>query len=156
MVLDLGLRSWLLGDYAKRIEALETLVKELKDSQAEILKELKDIHKALGSKANYDDIKDLRLRLNNVIQSLESLQSQIESLSLWSQREQILESDVAKKDLVLRLISKGYDTPKELKVMVPFGSKKLYEILRELERDGLIKTIKIKRRVYYKLKEEAY
>ncbi|MCD6445965.1 helix-turn-helix transcriptional regulator [Candidatus Bathyarchaeota archaeon] len=42
------------------------------------------------------------------------------------------------------------------KSMIPFGNKKLYEILTELEREGLIKKLKKKRKVYYIAEEEAY
>lgn len=152
----MGLRSWLLKPYLERLQALEDEVKDLKENSHDVRNELQDILKALNEKADKDDLKDVRLRVNSLMQSLDSIIMKMEGLEISLQRDQILADDEAKKELVLKLIREGYNTPKGLKSMVPFGNKKLYEILSELEKQGLIKTLKKKRKVYYILEEEAY
>lgn len=145
----MGLREWILKPYLDRLKVMENEVRTLRD-------DLKDVLKALNEKADRDDIKDLRLRLNSLEKSLDNLITKMEAFEIGLQRDQILADDEAKKELVLRLIRQGYDTPKRLKEVVPFGNKKLYEILKELERQGLIKTLKKKRKVIYIAEEEAY
>jgi len=152
----LGLREWLFKPYLERLQALEDEVKDLKENSHDVRNELQDILKALNEKADKDDLKDVRLRVNSLMQSLDSIIMKMEGLEISLQRDQILADDEAKKELVLKLIREGYNTPKGLKSMVPFGNKKLYEILSELEKQGLIKTLKKKRKVYYILEEEAY
>ena len=152
----MGLREWLLKPYLERLKFLEDEVKGLKEDNLKVRDELQGVLKALNDKADKDDIKDVRLRINSLMKALDSLIMKIEGLEISLQRGQTLADDEAKKELVLRLIREGYNTPKGLKSMVPFGNKKLYEILRELERDGLIKTLKKKRKVYYITEEEAY
>ena len=90
------------------------------------------------------------------MQTLDSLIMKMEGLEISLQRDQILADDEDKKELVIRLIREGYDTPKGFKSMVPFGNKKLYEILTELEKEGLTKKLKKKQKVFYVTGEEAY
>ena len=159
----MGIREWILKPYLDELEQqsrelsnLKAEVKGLKESNLKMRDELQGLLKALNDKADKDDLKDVRLRLNSLMQTLDSLIMKMEGLEISLQRDQILADDEAKKELVLKLIKEGYNTPKGLKSMVPFGNKKLYEILSELEKQGLIKTLKKKRKVYYILEEEAY
>ena len=152
----MGLRKWLLRPYLK---AMEDQSKELLKLKAEVERlnvELREILKTLNEKADKDDLKDVRLRLNSLEKTLDNIITKIEGVEIGLQGDQLLTSDEAKKELILRLIREGYNTPKELKAMVPFGNKKLYEILKELEQKGLIRKIKKKRKVVYIAEEAAY
>jgi len=163
----MGLRSWILGfdpkevegkfkEMEKKITYLENSLKLIKLELKEVTQTHRQILMNLNEKADKDDLKDVRLRLNSLTQTLDNLIMKIEGLEISLQRDQILTDDEAKKELILRLIREGYNTPKELKSMVPFGNKKLYEILTELEKKGLIKKLKKKRKVVYIAEEEAY
>ena len=152
----MGIREWILKPYLQRLQTLEDEVKSLREDNLKVRDELRDLLKALNEKADKDDLKDVRLRLNSLMKTLDSLITKIEGLEIGLQRDQILTDDEAKKELILRLIREGYNAPKELKAMVPFGNKKLYEILTELERKGLIKKLKKKRKVVYVAEGEAY
>jgi len=155
-VKSVGIRSWILKPYIERLQALEDEVRDLKENSHNVRNELQDILKALNGKADKDDLKDVRLRVNSLMQSLDSIIMKMEGLEISLERDQILADDEAKKELVLKLIKEGYNTPKGLKSMVPFGNKKLYEILEDLKKKGLIKTLKKRRKVYYIPEEEAY
>ena len=152
----MGLREWILKPYLDKLKALEDQVKTLNENNLKVRDELQGLLKALNNKADKDDLKDVRLRLNSLMQTLDSLIMKMEGLEISLQRDQILADDEAKKELVIRLVREGYNTPKGLKSMVPFGNKKLYEILSELEKEGLIKTLKKKRKIVYVAEEEAY
>jgi len=172
----LGLLRWLLGfdpdDLRRELAELERLKAEVEDlrarvEQAEKLRvklgltedklraEILEVLKALDRKADKADLEDVRLRLNSLMKTLDSLAQQIEALNISLKRDQFLATGEGQKELILRLIREGYNTPSELKRVAPFGSKKLYEILRELEREGLVEKIKRGRRVYYVSSAEA-
>jgi len=166
----MGIRSWLLKPYLETLEAqskelsnlkarvgtLEAELKALKEDNIRVRDELREVLKALNEKADKADIQDLRLRLNSLMKTLDGLIMKIESLEIGLQGDHLLTDDEAKKELILRLIREGYNTPKELKTMVPFGNKKLYEVLKELEHEGLIKKLKKKRKVVFVIEEGAY
>lgn len=77
----------------------------------------------------------------------------IEGLEISLQGDHLLSGNEAKKELILQLIREGYNTPKELKAMAPFGNKKLYAILKRLEAKGKLRKLRKKRRVHYVLVE---
>ena len=163
----MGIREWLLKPYLEktskdlsdlkvRVDTLEAELKALKEDNIRVRDELREVLRALNEKADKADIQDLRLRLNSLMKTLDGLIMKIEGLEIGLQGDHLLTDDEAKKELILRLIREGYNTPKELKAMVPFGNKKLYEVLRELEREGLIKKLKKRRKVIYVAEEGAY
>ena len=152
----MGIRDWILKPYLEKLKALEDEVNALRGDNLKVMEELRDILKALNEKADKDELKDVRLRLNSLMKTLDALTMKMEGLEISLQRDKILADDEAKKELILRLIQEGYNTPKELKAMVPFGNKKLYEVLKELEAQGLIKKLKKKRKVGYVAEERAY
>ena len=61
----MGLREWLFKPYLERLQALEDEVKDLKENSHDVRNELQDILKALNEKADKDDLKDVRLRVNS-------------------------------------------------------------------------------------------
>lgn len=176
----MGLREWILKPYLDKLQALEQEVKALDarlqalddvsrkvDVMEERLKvmenevrtlrdDLKDVLKALNDKANKDDLKDLRIRLNSLEKALDNIITRMEAQEIILKGEEILSDKEAQKELVLKLIREGYNQPSRILEMVPFGAKRLYEILDELEKNLLIKKIKKKRKVYYIAEEEAY
>ncbi len=152
----MGLRNWLLRPYLERLQALEAELKSLREDNLKVRDELREVLKILNEKAEKDDLKDLRLRLNSIEYTLDSFIRQVEALEISLKGDRLLADDKTKEELILHLIREGYNTPKELKAMVPFGNKKLYEILKELEQKGLVRKIKKKRKVYYVAEEEAY
>ena len=158
-----GFRRWIIGidpDEVKalesKVEILEAELKALKEDNIKVHDELREVLKVLNEKADKVDIQDLRLRFNSFMKTLDSLIMKIESLEIGLQGDHLLADDEAKKELILRLIREGYNTPKELKTMVPFGNKKLYEVLKELEREGLIKKLKKRRKVVFVIEEGTY
>lgn len=143
------MREWLLKPYLDELKALRGEVEHLKEEDLKLRGELLEVLKALNEKADKGDLEDVRLRLNSLARSLDNLIQQMEALEISLQRDQILAGDEAKKALVLKLIQEGYNSPKGLKAMVPFGNKKLYQLLEELEREGLVRKLKKGRKVYY-------
>jgi len=59
--------------------------------------ELQGLLKVLNDKADKDDLKDVRLRLNSLMQTLDNLIMRMEGLEISLQRDQILTHDEDKK-----------------------------------------------------------
>ena len=152
----MGIRSWLLKPYLERMEALEAELKALKEEDLKVRDELREVLRALNEKADKADLKDVRMRLNSLEKALDNIITRMEAQEIILKREEIISDKDAQKELVLRLIREGYTQPTKILGMAPFGSKRLYEILKELEAERLIKKIKKKRKVYYVAEEGAY
>ena len=159
----MGIRRFILGldrDELKaltsRVQALEGEVKALKDMLSNLeridekVKILEERLKILDHLLEQE--KDNRIWLRSLMKELEEVRLELEAIKLGFTPEQssgISMSEEEEKQLVLALIRKGAHSPSELKRLVPFGVGKLYRILRELERDGLIRNVgKKKKRKY--------
>ena len=158
----MGLRSWILGDYAQDLESLKVEVEDLKERLNQLeniegrVKILEERLKVLDHLLEQE--KDNRIWLRSLMKELEDVRLELEAIKLGSTPEQspgISMSEEEEKQLVLALIRKGAYSPSELKRLIPFGVGKLYRILRELERDGLIRNIgKKKKRKYVPVEAE--
>ncbi|NPB03990.1 MAG: hypothetical protein GXO39_06210 [Thermotogae bacterium] len=158
-----GIRSWLLKPY---LEALEAQSKELSNLKAKVedlkerLRSLEDLRQKVEVMEErlraFDNLieqeKDTRIWLRSLMKELEEVKLELEAIKLGSAPEQSLEmgfSEEDEKQLVLALIRKGAHSPSELKRLVPFGVGKLYRILKELEKEGLIRNVGKKRNRKY-------
>jgi len=124
----LSLRRWLLGfdpnevkalkaeveDLRARVEQVEKLRVKLGLTEEKLRAELLEVLKALDRKADKPDLEDVRLRLNSLMKTLDALTQQIETLNISLKRDQILATEEGQKELILRLIREGYNTPSEL------------------------------------------
>ena len=159
----MGIRSWLLKPY---LEVLETQTKELSNLKAEVedlkerLRSVEDLRRKVEVMEErlraFDNLieqeKDNRIWLRSLMKELEEVKLELEAIKLGSAPEQSLEmrfSEEDEKQLVLALIRKGAHSPSELKQLVPFGVGKLYRILKELEKEGLIRNVGKKRNRKY-------
>jgi DNA repair exonuclease SbcCD ATPase subunit len=170
MVAIVGIREWLVRPY---LEALDNQAKNLSNLKAEV-EDLKARLQALDDVSRKVEIleerlkvldhlleqeKDNRIWLRSLMKELEEVRLELEGVKLGSAPErspQFSMSEEEEKQLVLALIRKGAHSPSELKRLAPFGVGKLYRILRELERDGLIRNIgKKKKRKYVPAEAEG-
>ena len=124
----MSLRRWLLGfdpnevkalkaeveDLRARVEQVEKLRVKLGLTEEKLRAELLEVLKALDRKADKPDLEDVRLRLNSLMKTLDALTQQIETLNISLKRDQILATEEGQKELILRLIREGYNTPSEL------------------------------------------
>ena len=159
----MGIRSWLLKPYHEELEGLKAKVNEL-ESRLQALEYVSHRIELLEGRLKLIDHlleaeKDNRIWLRSLMKELEEVRLELEAIKLGSTPEQssgISMSEEEEKQLVLALIRKGAHSPSELKRLVPFGVGKLYRILRELERDGLIRNIgKKKKRKYVPAEAEG-
>ncbi len=159
----MGLRRLILGDYARDIEALKAKVNNL-ESRLQALDDVSRRVELIEERLKVLDHlleqeKDNRTWLRSLMKELEEVRLELEAIKLGSTPEQssgISMSEEEEKQFVLALIRKGAHSPSELKRLVPFGVGKLYRILRELERDGLIRNIgKKKKRKYVPAEAEG-
>ncbi|WP_456327027.1 hypothetical protein [Palaeococcus sp. (in: euryarchaeotes)] len=162
----MGIREWLIRPYLDQLKALEAQAQELSKLKTEIeslkvrlnkiektgekIKVLEERLKLLDHLLEQE--KDNRIWLRSLIKELEEVKLELEAIKLGSTPEQSLTvrfSEEDEKQLVLALIRKGAHSPSELKRLVPFGVGKLYRILRELEKEGLIRNVGKKRNRKY-------
>ncbi len=163
------MREWILKPY---LDQFLELSKELSNIKAEVedIKERFDrlenvslkvelLQERLKIMDHFLEVeKDNRIWLRSLIRELEEVRLELEAIKLGSALEQSPElslSEEEEKQLVLTLIRKGAHSPSKLKQLVPFGVGKLYRILDELERDGLVRKIgKKKKRKYVPVEAE--
>ena len=152
----MGLREWILKPYLDKLQALEQEVKAL-DARLQALDDVSRKVDVMEERLKVLDHlleseKDTRIWLRSLMKELEEVKLELEAVKLGSAPEQSPQfsmSEEEEKQLVLALIRKGAHSPSELKRLVPFGVGKLYRILKELERGGLIRNIgKRKKRKY--------
>ena len=100
----MGIREWLFKPYLEYLEQqsrelsnLKAEVKALKENNLKMRDEFQGLLKALNNKADKDDLKDVRLRLNSLMQTLDNLIMRMEGLEISLQRDQILTHDEDKK-----------------------------------------------------------
>lgn len=158
-VFILGLRSWILGDYAKRLENLEGEVKDLRQKVDElargyqdILKELLQIQKGLESKADKKEMERELESLSKLVMVVYDKIKELETVNQLSLGESLDRNE--EELLVLDYLRQGYGSPSELLSRLKFGNKKLYAILKRLEAKGKVRKLRKGKRVYYVLVEE--
>jgi len=144
----LGLRSWLLGDYAKRVENLEDEVRDLKERlrtleevgrKVELLEERLKVLDYVS-----DSTKENRLWIREVLKDIEDIKLEIEALKLKSEADSLNKAELDELDLEARvydLIRKGQTSPTKLAQTLGISKDKLYRILKRLQEARLITTI---------------
>lgn len=145
----MGLREWITRPYLKRLEILEAKVAEI-DKKVEALRgEVLELHKEKADKE--------RLRLiEKELESIENLNAYIfealKDLRRYAEAEvegsgpEPGENQISEEELIIELIKQGYDSPKNLAKKAHIGVGRLYEILKRLEAENRIRTIKKGRR----------
>lgn len=164
------MREWIIGFnpeevkvLTSRVQALEEEAKNLQDRIGRLerveekIKILEERLKLLDHLLETE--KDNRMWLRSLMKEVEEIRVELEAIKLGSTPEQsagLSLSEEEEKQLVLALIRKGAHSPSELKRLVPFGVGKLYRILDELEREGLVRKIgKKKKRKYVPAEAEV-
>lgn len=155
------LREWLLKPYLERLKALDDKLNSLENKLQVIDDMLKQLQMSKVDKDTFHLLKALVEKDGTTLKSLqkeiENMRLEIEGLKLHSEMEQIEAKELTKEEakaLLLDLIKKGYHSPTELKKLVPFGVNKMYKLLEELEKDGIIRKIgKKKKRKYIPIEE---
>ena len=144
----MGLRSWLLGDYAKRVENMEREIRDLRERlstleevgrKVELLEERLKILDILG-----DNVKENRLWIKELLRDIEDLKLEIEALKLKSESDSLNKVELDELDLeaqVYDLIRKGQTSPTKLAQTLGISKDKLYRILKRLQDARLITTI---------------
>lgn len=144
----MGLRSWLLGDYAKRVENLEDEVRDLKERlrtleevgrKVELLEERLKVLDYVS-----DSTKENRLWIREVLKDIEDIKLEIEALKLKSEADSLNKAELDELDLEARvydLIRKGQTSPTKLAQTLGISKDKLYRILKRLQEARLITTI---------------
>jgi len=144
----LGLRSWLLGDYAKKLENLEAEVKDLRKKlgaleevsrKVELLEERLKVLDYVS-----DSTKENRLWIRELLKDIEDLKLEIEALKLKSEADSSNKSELDELDLEARvydLIRKGQTSPTKIAQTLGISKDKLYRILKRLQEARLITTI---------------
>ena len=144
----MGLRSWLLGDYAKKLENLEAEVKDLRKKlgaleevsrKVELLEERLKVLDYVS-----DSTKENRLWIRELLKDIEDLKLEIEALKLKSEADSSNKSELDELDLEARvydLIRKGQTSPTKIAQTLGISKDKLYRILKRLQEARLITTI---------------
>lgn len=161
----MGLREWLLKPYLQRLQALEDQVKGVDNKLRKLELQLMSIQAKFDDKVDRETFRLLQKLVDNSGTTIKSLQKEIENirleiegLKLHSEMEQIEAKELSKEEakaFLLDLIKKGYHSPSELKRLVPFGVNKMYKLLEELEKDGLVRKVGSKRKRKYIPVEES-
>ena len=152
----MGLRSWILGDYVKKIdkiEALEGEVKALTKGYQDILKNLLEIQRALENKA---DKKTMERELESLSKLVMAVYDKLKDLEAYSDYSTVEKLESKDKDiLVLNLLRQGYTSPSEILSRLEISSRELYEILKRLEEKKKIGKFRKGRKVHYYIIEEV-
>ena len=155
----MGLRSWILGDYAKdlqrleeRVKTLEAKVNDLAKFNQDTLKELLQLQKNLEAKADKREVERELESLSKLVMAVYDKIKELEAYSEFSPGESL--DPESEEILVLDLIRQGYTSPSELVSRLKFGNKKLYAILKRLEAKGKLRKLRKKRKVHYVLIED--
>ena len=144
----MGLRSWLLGDYAKKVWVLEEEVTDLKERlraleevgrRVELLEERLKVLDYVS-----DSTKENRLWIKELLKDIENIKLEIEALKLKSEADSSNKAQLDELDLEARvydLIRKGQTSPTKLAQTLGISKDKLYRILKRLQEARLITTI---------------
>lgn len=151
----MGLREWILGNYAKRIENVEKRLEKL-DHVANRLKVLEAKLAILDLLK--DDVKENRLTIREILKDIEAIRLEIEAIRLKSEADLSASQELTDLELeeqVLELIKKGYHSPTELAQLLGISKDRLYKILKRLIKARLIAKIGKGKHTKYVPKEEA-
>jgi len=155
----MGLRSWILGPYAKDLEELKDEVKtlqvkmdELSKDYQDMLKELLKIQKTLEDKADKKAVERELESLSKLVMIVYDKLKDLEAYSEVSLGESLDKN--GEEILVLDYLRQGYTSPSELVFRLKMGNKKLYAILKRLEAKGKVRKLRKGKKVHYVLVEE--
>ena len=154
----MGLRSWILGDYAKdlqrleeRVRVLEGRVNDLTKFNQDTLKELFQLQKSLEAKADKKEVDKELESLSRLVMAMYDKLKELESVPELSSLESLEPNE--KELLVLDYIRRGEGSPSKLLSRLQISSRDLYDILKRLEAKGKVRKLRKGRRVYYVLVE---
>lgn len=144
------LRRWLgIDETDKKVEELAREVSLVRENLEVEIKELRKLVKQLTEdKAERELVKEISFRIDGLereIRALEKFSLPKMEIPTVSQEEQL-------KEKILTILSAREQlTMSELQSLVGVGWKKLYEALRELEKENKVTREKKKRKVVVKL-----
>lgn len=146
------LRSWLgINETDKKIDELAKeipLVRENLEAQITELKQL--IEQLSETKAEREIVKELAFRIDELEREVRAL----EKFSLPKMEVPGVSQDEQLKAKIITILSvREQLTISELKSLTGIGWKKLYEVLKELEKENKVAREKKKRKVVVKLTE---
>jgi len=171
-----GVRKWLFGfdpdevkdeikELVEKNKRLEESIQNIGTQLHSLEHQMRILENELKSKVDKDTFALLQriveqngTTIKSLQKEIEDIRVEIESFRLHSEMEQIdmkEMTDEESKALIYNLIKKGYHSATELKRLVPFGVNKLYRLLKELEKDGIIRKIGKKRKTKYIPAEES-
>ena len=158
----MGIREWILKPYLQRLQVLEDKLTQLEDKIQTLDGTLRQLQTSKVDKETFRLLQKLvdsnGITLRSLQKEIENMRLEIESLKLHSEMEQLKTTELSREEakaLLLDLIKKGHHSPTELKRLIPFGVNKMYKLLEELEKDGLIRKIGPKRKRKYIPAEEV-
>jgi len=144
------LRSWLgIDETDKKLDEMAKEVSLVRENLERQITELKQLIKQLSeTKAGREIVKELAFRIDELereVRALEKFSLPKMEIPGASQEEQL-------KNKILTILSAREQlTISELKSLTGVGWKKLYEALRELEKENKVSREKKKRKVVVKL-----
>lgn len=144
------LRSWLgIGETDKKITELVKEVSLVRENLEAEIEELKQLIKQLSeTKAERETVKELSFRIDELereVRALEKFSLPKMEIPGVSQKEQL------KTKILTILSAREQLTISELQSLTGVGWKKLYEALKELEKENKVSREKKKRKVVVKL-----
>lgn len=156
----MGLRSWILGPYAKDLERLSQEVKDLRakvgnlaNEYHQLLRDLLKLQESLEGKANKKEVERELESLSKLVMAVYDRLKDLEASAEYSSMEKLEPKE--KEILVLNLLRQGYGSPSEILSKLEISSRELYEILKRLEEKRKIGKLRKGRKVYYYIIEEV-
>jgi len=143
------LRRWLgIEENASEVSNLKNELSLLRENiEAQISRLRSEIETALADKVEREELNELLFRLDELEREIKLL----EKYSLPNARiEGISQEEMLKQKILDILSAREEITISELQSLVGCGWKKLYQVLRELEKEGNIQRAKIKRKTIIK------
>lgn len=143
------MRRWLgIEENASEVSNLKNELSLLRENiEAQISRLRSEIETALADKVEREELNELLFRLDELEREIKLL----EKYSLPNARiEGISQEEMLKQKILDILSAREEITISELQSLVGCGWKKLYQVLRELEKEGNIQRAKIKRKTIIK------
>lgn len=147
-----GLREWILKPYVQDLQELkskltnlEAQVQEVNQRLAKVEAELYELNK---NKADKERLRLIEKELEQVENITGYLFDTLRDLSRLAEAEEKGSGSehsgtiMSEEELLLELIRRGYDSPRNLAKKAKIGVGRMYEILERLEAEGKIRTIK--------------
>lgn len=143
----MGLREWILGDYARKVNDLEVKLQELEGKLSKV-DEIDNKIKVIETRLKIldllnDNVKENRLWIKELLKDIEDVRMEIEAIKLKSEVDSSDKGEIDDLELeakVYELIRKGQTSPTKIAQALGISKDKLYRILKNLQEARLITT----------------